>query len=192
MTKTMVGIHVDDGLACSMDKTKLDRIIKHLEKEFKVKTNDVDYYVGFQVKVNEDQDKIFIHQSRYIKDILERFKMTDCHPISTPASGKLLREKKGSDDEELEEEFPYKVAVGSLMYAGVIIRPDISFVVSDVTRWSNAHRDLTRQLWRESSTTWKERWIGEYFTTENQKMIWQIRVSVMQTLRMMRRIGSQE
>jgi hypothetical protein len=146
MTKTMVGIHVDDGLACSMDKTKLDRIIKHLEKEFKVKTNDVDYYVGFQVKVNEDQDKIFIHQSRYIKDILERFKMTDCHPISTPASGKLLREKKGSDDEELEEEFPYKVAVGSLMYAGVIIRPDISFVVSDVTRWSNAHRDLTRQL----------------------------------------------
>ena len=59
--KTIVGIHVDDGLACSVDKTKLKKIIKHLEKEFEVKTSDIEYYVGFEVKVNENRDKVFIH-----------------------------------------------------------------------------------------------------------------------------------
>ena len=138
--KTIVGIHVDDGLACSIDKTELEKIIQHLEKEFEVKTSDIEYYVGFKVKVNENRDKVFIHQSRYMQDILERFGMTECHPMSTPTNGKLLLEKEDSDDEELGEEIPYKAAVGSLMYASVISRPNISFAVSDVARWSKCPR----------------------------------------------------
>ena len=138
--KTIVGIHIDDGLACSIDKTKLEKIIKDLEKEFEVKTSDIEYYVGFEVKVNENRDKVFIHQSRYMQDILERFGMTECHPVSTPTNGKLLLEKEDSDDEELEEKIPYKAAVGSLMYASMISRPDISFAVNDVARWSKCPR----------------------------------------------------
>ena len=75
-----------------------------------------------------------------MQDILERFSMTECHPVSTPTNGKLLLEKEDSDDEELEEEIPYKAVVGSLMYASVISRPDISFAVSDVARWSKCPR----------------------------------------------------
>jgi hypothetical protein len=139
--KTIVGIHVDDGLICSTDRIELDMIIKHLEKEFEVKQGAMDYYVGSQVQISEARDRIFINQSRYISDILERFEMTNCHPIATPSDpGKSLLKSQGEDDYELGEEIPYKEAIGSLMYPSCITRPDISFVVSDAARWSKRPR----------------------------------------------------
>lgn len=140
-TKTIVGIHVDDGMACSVDKMELSKIIHHLEKEFEVKTGKMDYYVGFQVKLSDSRDRIFINQSRYIIDILERFGMSNCHPVATPADpGKLLVEQDGEDDLDVEVTVPYSNAVGSLMYASVISRPDISFAVSDTVRWNKRPR----------------------------------------------------
>jgi len=46
-TKSIVGVDVDDGMACSVDKMELSKIIEHLEKEFEVKIGKMDYYVGF-------------------------------------------------------------------------------------------------------------------------------------------------
>jgi hypothetical protein len=143
--KTIVGIHVDDGLACSTDRTKLNMIIKHVEKEFEVKQGAMDYYVGFQVHISEARDKIFINQSRYISDILERFEMTNCHLIATPLDpAKTLLKSQGEDDYELGEEIPYKEAIRSLMYPSCITRLDIDFVVSDAAKWS---KRLRRSHW---------------------------------------------
>jgi hypothetical protein len=139
--KTIIGIYVDDRMACFVDKTELDKIIKHLETKFDVKTGVVDYYVGFQIKTSDTRDRVFINQSRYILDIIDRFGMSDCHLVDTPADPKtLFNDSQGEFDYEIGLDEPYKEAVGSLMYTSIISRPDISFAVGDVTRYSKNPR----------------------------------------------------
>ena len=40
------------------------------------------YYLGIEVK--QQKDDIFIYEESYAKEILKKFKMNDCNPISTP------------------------------------------------------------------------------------------------------------
>ena len=51
------------------------------------------YFLGIEVK--QQQDEIFISQKKYMKEILEKFKMSNCNPVNTPiATGmKLSREE---------------------------------------------------------------------------------------------------
>ena len=55
-TKSTAGVHVDDRMACYVDKMELSKLIRHLEKEFEVKTEKMNYYVGFQVKLSDSRD----------------------------------------------------------------------------------------------------------------------------------------
>jgi len=67
--------------------------------------------------------------------------MSDCHPVATPADpGILLVEQDGEDDHDIKATVSYNNVVGSLMYASVISKPGISFVVSDATRWNKRPR----------------------------------------------------
>ena len=65
--------------------------------------------------------------------------MKDYKPVTTPsdANSKLLKlsdEEFGNVQMEMEG-MPYKAAVGSLMYAMVATRPDLTFTVSTVSQF---------------------------------------------------------
>ena len=65
-------------------------------KEFEMKDLGLmRYFLG--IEVIQCDKGIFISQSKYIKDLLKRFKMMNCNPVSTPiATGtKLSKEEKG-------------------------------------------------------------------------------------------------
>ena len=78
------------------------------------------YFFGIEVK--QQQDGIFISQKKYMKEILEKFKMNNCNPVNTPiATGmKLSREENG----DFVDSTLFKSLVGSLRYS-MITRPDI-------------------------------------------------------------------
>ena len=48
-------------------------------------TGDGDYYVGFEVMHRKEVEIVFLHQTRYINEVLKRFHMIDCNPVSTLA-----------------------------------------------------------------------------------------------------------
>lgn len=99
----------------------------------------MDYYIGFQVEPGSPDDSIFLHQRRYITDIIGRFGMEDCHPIATPSDSlNILTKCAGAHD--LEFHGPYKEAIGCLMYAMVMTTPDIAFAISKVSRYCNKPR----------------------------------------------------
>ena len=65
-------------------------------------------------------------QQKYAKDLLQRYGMLDCKPISTPMDPNVrLQEYKGKD---LEDVTMYRQLVGSLIYL-TLTRPDISYAV---------------------------------------------------------------
>ncbi|XP_072156740.1 uncharacterized protein [Bemisia tabaci] len=56
--------------------------------------------------------------------------MSDCKPVSTPMEPGQMIERTGNS----ADDFPYRQAVGSLLYLSNKTRPDISFAVSYASR----------------------------------------------------------
>ena len=130
----IVGIFVDDGIVCATNERDLDAVIKHLASMFKVTHGDMDYYVGFQVHRDPINHSILINQARYISDILQRFQLDNATPADTHNP---LQASQGPDDVLLPSSIPYREAVGCLMYAMVLTRPDIAFAVSRVAKFTS-------------------------------------------------------
>ena len=88
---------------------------------------------------DEHSGKLFLLQQRYIKKILKRFEMQDAKSISTPLTThfklSISDPLRNEEDERYMSKVRYSRTVGSLMYAMVCIRPDISHSVSVVNRY---------------------------------------------------------
>ena len=81
---------------------------------------ELTYFLGLQVK--QMLKGTFIHQSKYVNDLLTKFDLQNCKPISTPMSTSI------SLSPDLEGEYvdqtTYRFMIGSLMYL-TASRPDI-------------------------------------------------------------------
>jgi hypothetical protein len=100
---------------------------------------ELNYFLGVQFQRDRKTHTIIMRQTSYIEEMLRRFNMEDCKPVATPsdANSKLLKfsdEEFGNVQMEMEG-VPYKAAVGSLMYAMVGTRPDLTFAVSTVSQF---------------------------------------------------------
>ena len=85
-----------------------------------------------------------MHQSNYTEKILKRFNMDKANPLSTPMVVRSLNIETDpfrpceENEEILGSEFPYLSAIGALMYLANCTRPDISFAVNLLARFSSA------------------------------------------------------
>jgi hypothetical protein len=91
---------------------------------------ELTFFLGLQV--SQSDKGIFISQTKYIKEMLKKFQMEDCKPMSTPM---ITGFKLSKNDESLEvDQTMYRSTIGSLLYATKIV-PDIMKVVGLVTRF---------------------------------------------------------
>ena len=84
---------------------------------------ELKFFLGLQV--DQKKDDIFIHQTKYVHDILTRFKMEDCSTYQTPIP---VNHKLGPDNDNDVDPTQYRAIIGSLMYL-TASRPDIMFAV---------------------------------------------------------------
>ena len=82
----------------------------------------------FLVGTNRDLEER--NQKGYITKVLERFEMSNCKPRSTPSEQKL--EFDGGIPVDPRQ---YREAVGSLVYAMACTRPDICWVVTQLSQF---------------------------------------------------------
>ena len=57
----LIALYVDDGLAASNSSKELDKILRLLGNEFKIKINDLSYYLG--IEIHRSSDGISINQN---------------------------------------------------------------------------------------------------------------------------------
>ncbi|XP_071738461.1 uncharacterized mitochondrial protein AtMg00810-like [Rutidosis leptorrhynchoides] len=88
------------------------------------------YFLG--LKVEQTDNEIFLHQAKYVNDILELFCMTQERPVSIP----LAVNHGISLDSEGEPVDPtyYRAIIGSLMYL-TALKPDIMFATCLCARY---------------------------------------------------------
>lgn len=143
-----VVIYVDDGLIASRNKKQISELLRYLEERLEIKHLPCVSYLGFQVNRDRQKKEIVLHQANYVQRILERFKMTECKHASTPEE---VGQFSSEGSKLLTEEYPYKEAIGSLLYLVTCTRPDIAHAVSIASRTSQptiAHWNLVKRILR--------------------------------------------
>ena len=103
--------------------------------------SEASYVIGINIKRDKSQQILGLSQETYINKVLERFHMKDCSPGTTliVKGDRFSLNQSPSNDLEKKEmkNIPYASTVGSLMYAQVCIRSDISYVVGMLGRYQS-------------------------------------------------------
>ncbi|KAM2761386.1 hypothetical protein COP1_025857 [Malus domestica] len=96
--------------------------------------------LGMEIERDRAKGKISLCQKQYLKKVLQRFRMNEnSKPVSTPLASHFKlsasMSPKTVEESQYMAQIPYANVVGSLMYAMVCTRPDISQAVSIVSRY---------------------------------------------------------
>ena len=134
----VIVLYVDDMLIASNDEKKMEEIKECLEKAFEMKDlGEPSQFLGMRIKRDRVNRIIQIDQAEYAEKILERFGMKQCVPKLAPMFTRqnyTKRQKKQIQSEIPKPKFPYREAIGSLLYLAGGTRPDISFAVNVLSR----------------------------------------------------------
>ena len=135
----IIGVYVDDLVITGSDNNQLERISNELGKRFKMKhLGDLHEFLG--IRATRIQNGITLDQTTYIEQIIDQFGMADAANISTPMDATYHT----TLDDEKEDKYPTREAIGCLTYIANATRPDISFAVNNLAR-NVSHP--TKRLW---------------------------------------------
>ena len=152
--------------------TRSSRLItdckKNLAEEFDMKDlGQMHYFLGLEV--SQQNGEIFLGQERYTTEIVKRFQMEDCRPMTTPMITNW-RKIDMSDDEEADPTL-YRQLIGSLMYL-VNTTPDIFYDVNTLSQFmvepKRAHWAAAKHVLRYLQGTIE---LGLKYTRDNDVML---------------------
>jgi hypothetical protein len=108
---------------------------------------ELQFFLGLQIK--QAKEGTFVHQAKYMKDILKKFKMGDSKPLSTPMSTTTVLD--ADEDRELVDQKEYWSMIDSLLYL-TVTRPNIQFSVCLCARFQaslmTSHRLAINRIFR--------------------------------------------
>ena len=154
---TILAVHVDDCLITGSSP--------HVISEYKRKLNErypltdlgpVHWLLGIKVTRNRDARTISLSQTSYIDAILKRFSLSDAKPVATPiVPGAYYTKADAPSDATASahmNKIPYREAVGSLMYASIATRPDITYAISTLSQFlenpGEVHWEAVKRIFR--------------------------------------------
>ncbi len=143
--KTFPTTWVDDVIVASNQQQATDGFLIVLGEKFQA----LQRYVGIAIARDRKQRKLHIFQPEYISQIVKKFHVTSCSPKSIPEDPNVHLVKPTEKKEE-ENGFPYREAVGALLYLALVSRPDISFALCQVALfvecYNPSHVKAVRQI----------------------------------------------
>lgn len=79
----LVLIYAGNNIITGSNSYRITSLVHHLRKGFSLNDQgDLHNFLGIEMILNKDD--LFLNQSRYAIDLLERVSMRDCKSISTP------------------------------------------------------------------------------------------------------------
>jgi hypothetical protein len=139
---TLTSTWTDDILGASSTKEGEIKAKGELAKSYELKDlGAAKFILGMKIEKIENSGDIRLSQQAYCERTIERFKMNDAKPRSTPlpAGLTLSADDSPKNRDELDDmkNVPYRQALGSLMWLQVATRPDLSYAVNLLSRFAN-------------------------------------------------------
>ena len=137
----IIAIYVDDLLLIGPSLSDISLLKTELSHRFRIKDlGPINFYLGMHVTRDRPNRRIYVHQSAYIRRIIDAVDMSDCKSVKTPMETNLLLVKnyyKGKIYEATNREIKaYQMLIGSLLWLACMTRPDIAYSVNRCSRYS--------------------------------------------------------
>lgn len=130
-------VYVDDLLCFYNNEKSVKMIKKKLSTKFHMKDlGEAKCCIGFRITQEKSLNEMSLDQTMYIEKVLTRFNMSDCKPVHTPCEANLQLKKAENDDDVLKD-IPYQELIGCLLYLSQGTRPDIAYIVNQLSRFNN-------------------------------------------------------
>ena len=151
---SILALYVDDLIIASTTLLGVKIILDFLKCDFSIKElGELNYCLGIKVERIRNERKLFLSQKACIERVIERFGLSECKPCYTPAEVEQLTR----NDELSNVKFPYREAVGSMMYLMLCTRPDIANAVGCVAKYCDnydvSHWTAVKRILRYLQTT---------------------------------------
>nr|GEU84399.1 retrovirus-related Pol polyprotein from transposon TNT 1-94 [Tanacetum cinerariifolium] len=117
----VVQVYVDDIIFGSTHPRYMQLFSDHMKSRFEMSMmEEMTFFLGLQV--NQSPCGIFINQSKYVLEILKKYRMESCDPVGTPMEikDKLDLDQNGTPVDAMK----YRSMIGALVYL-TSSRPDI-------------------------------------------------------------------
>ena len=128
-------LYVDDLLIAYNNKQSADEVKAQLKNQYNMSDlGKARRYLGMQINQTSD-DWIYLCQETYISDIIKKFRMEDATPVNSPMDPYVNLDNENCEDKPVDITL-YLSIVGSLMFAALGTRPDISYSVTALSRYN--------------------------------------------------------
>ncbi|GJT35659.1 ribonuclease H-like domain-containing protein [Tanacetum coccineum] len=118
-------LYVDDIILTASSSIFLQRIITSLHSEFAMKDlGSLNYFLG--ISAQRSASGLFLSQSKFAEEILERANMQNCNPCRTPVDTEA---KLGSNGDRVSDPTLYRSLAGAFQYL-TFTRPDLSYAAN--------------------------------------------------------------
>jgi hypothetical protein len=118
-------IYVDDIIFGGSSHVLVPSFQEMMENEFQMSMmGELTFFLVIQVK--QMKQGTFVHQAKYMKDMMKKFNMVELKPMSTPMS--MAASLDPDENGEYADQREYMSMIGSLLYL-TVIRSGIQFTV---------------------------------------------------------------
>jgi hypothetical protein len=138
----IVQVYVDDIVFGGSSNSLVARFVDDMSRKFEMSMmGALLFFLELQIKLSKEGT--FVHQAKYTKDIVRKFKMEDSKAMTMPMSTTTFLDV----DEEGEhvDQKEYRSMIGSLLYL-TATRLDIKFSVCLCARFQASLRTSHRQV----------------------------------------------
>jgi Reverse transcriptase (RNA-dependent DNA polymerase) len=129
-------VYVDDLIITGNNQLEIDCVKRDLKNKFDIKDLDkLKYFLG--IEIAHSPKGLFISQRKYTLDLLKETGKLGCKPALTPTDSNMKLNTE--DGESLKDINHFQILVGKIIYL-TVTRPDVSFVVSQISRFMHSPR----------------------------------------------------
>ncbi|KAE9023480.1 hypothetical protein PR003_g13857 [Phytophthora rubi] len=135
-----VCLYDDDMIIAAKTSEDIREVKDALKNAFKMKElGPAKFILGMEIDHDMTAGTHNIKQTRYIDDVVERFGQENAKPVDNPCAAGLKLSKTQSPGTDAEQNAmrskPYRSLIGCLLYITTCTRPDIAFVVTQLSRF---------------------------------------------------------
>jgi hypothetical protein len=142
----IVQVYVDDIVFGGSSNSLVARFADDMSREFEMSMmGEFQFFLRLQIK--QSKEGTFVHQAKYTKDIVRKFKMEDSKAMATPMSTTTALD--ADEEGEHVDQKEYRSMIGSLLYL-TATRSDIQFSVCLCARFqaspNTSHRQAVKRI----------------------------------------------
>lgn len=134
----ILAIYIDDGILFGKNTEDLKDLLSKLKNNFEMTFNkNPSSFLGLEI--HRRQDGIKLNQYNYSRKILETYNMDNAKAVDMP----ILANSELNNVANKIKSFPFREAVGSLLYLAAKTRPDLSYAVAYHSRDTQNPSDIS-------------------------------------------------